>query len=312
MIEVAIMIEGQNGLNWERWKCLAQVVEDCGYIGLFRSDHFTNGNPPDIDSLECWTSLSWLATHTQRIEFGPLVSPVSFRHPSILARMATAVDDLSEGRLILGLGAGWQEREHSHFGFDLLQPKERFTRFEEGVQVVSKLLYSDVPVNFTGRYFNLNEAIVLPRPARVGGPPILIGGNGKQRTLPLAAKFAQEWNATFPSLAEFKELNPLLSRYLESENRPTNAIRRSVVAGCIFGTNHEEVERKVNKRTRGQRTIAELRTRGMIVGTGEEIVEQCRAFEDAGAQRIMLQWLDLDDVQGIENMSKGILDKLSR
>src|SRR5512137_2158234 len=138
MIEVAIMIEGQNGLNWKHWQRIAQVVEACGYKGLYRSDHYTNSNPPDLDSLECWTSLTWLASHTQRIEFGPLVSPVSFRHPTQLARMATAVDDLSGGRLILGIGAGWQEREHTNYGWDLLPIKERLDRLDEGLLVISQ------------------------------------------------------------------------------------------------------------------------------------------------------------------------------
>jgi F420-dependent oxidoreductase-like protein len=311
MIEVAIMIEGQNGLNWARWKRLAQVVEDCGYVGLFRSDHYTNANPPDIDSLECWTSLTWLATHSKQLEFGPLVSPVSFRHPTQLARMAAAVDDLSGGRLILGIGAGWQAREHTNFGFELLEPRERFTRFEQGVEVISRLLSSDLPVSFTGSYFQLNEAILLPRPARPGGPPILIGGNGRTRTLRLVAKFAREWNAAFPTLADFKQLNARLDGYLDAEGRQRNDVRRSLVAGCIFGRNHEELERKVTIRTRGQRSIADLRSRGLVVGTADEIVEQCQVLANAGAQRVMLQWLDLDDVEGLEKMAQGILGRLS-
>jgi alkanesulfonate monooxygenase SsuD/methylene tetrahydromethanopterin reductase-like flavin-dependent oxidoreductase (luciferase family) len=104
MYEVAIMVEGQNGLNWDRWQRIAGAVEDLGFVGLYRSDHFTNGRPPDLDSLELWVSLTWLASHTRRLEFGPLVSPLSFRHPAITARMASAVDDLSGGRLNLGLG----------------------------------------------------------------------------------------------------------------------------------------------------------------------------------------------------------------
>src|SRR5512143_629300 len=110
------MIEGQNGLTWPRWQRLAQAVEELGFAGLYRSDHFTNSEPPDIDALELWVSLTWLASHTQRIDFGPLVSPVSFRHPVQTARMASAVDDLSAGRLVLGLGAGWNVREHELFG----------------------------------------------------------------------------------------------------------------------------------------------------------------------------------------------------
>lgn len=108
MLEVAIMIEGQNGLTWSRWEKIARAVEELGFVGLYRSDHFTNMNPPDKESLELWVSLTWLASNTSHIEFGPLVSPVSFRHPALTARMASAVDDLSRGRLTLGQGAGWQ------------------------------------------------------------------------------------------------------------------------------------------------------------------------------------------------------------
>ena len=153
MIEVAIMVEGQNGLNWKRWQRIASAVEASGYTGLYRSDHYTNANPPDLDSLECWVSLTWLASHTQRIEFGPLVSPISFRHPTQIARMAAAVDDLSEGRLTLGIGAGWQEREHKNYGWDLLPIKARFNRLEEGLEVISRLLKSDQPVDFSGEYY---------------------------------------------------------------------------------------------------------------------------------------------------------------
>ena len=120
MPDIAIMIEGQNGLNWPRWQRLAVQVEQSGFAGLYRSDHYTNMKMPDKDSLELWVSLSWLASHTKRIKFGPLVSPVSFRHPTMTARMAAAVDDLSEGRLALGMGAGWQEREHNNYGWALL------------------------------------------------------------------------------------------------------------------------------------------------------------------------------------------------
>ncbi len=193
-MEMAIMIEGQNGLNWNRWQHLVKAVEELGFDGLYRSDHYTNANPPDKDSLELWVSLTWLASNTDRIEFGPLVSPVSFRDPTMTARMASAVDDLSGNRLILGLGAGWQEREHAHYGWDLLGVSDRFDRFEEGLEVITKLLQNREPVDYSGNYYSLNEAVLLPRPSRSGGPPILIGGNGPKRTLPLVARFASEWN----------------------------------------------------------------------------------------------------------------------
>ncbi|HET9914732.1 MAG TPA: LLM class flavin-dependent oxidoreductase, partial [Anaerolineales bacterium] len=194
MLEIAIMIEGQNGLTWPRWQKIVRLVEDLGFVGLFRSDHFTNSNATDIDSLELWTSLTWLAGNTKRIEFGPLVTPFSFRHPVHTARMASAVDDLSNGRLVLGLGAGWQEREHRLFGFDLLEPEARFNRFKEGMEVVTHLLQSDEPVTLEGQYYQLRGATLLPRPQRPGGPRILIGGNGVRRTLSYVVQYASEWN----------------------------------------------------------------------------------------------------------------------
>jgi F420-dependent oxidoreductase-like protein len=299
-------------LNWKRWQRLADVVETCGYVGLYRSDHYTNSNPPDLDSLECWTSLTWLATHTKRLEFGPLVTPMSFRHPTHTARMAAAVDDLSGGRLTLGIGAGWQEREHSNYGWDLLEPKLRFKRLDEGLEVITQLLRSDNPVNFSGDYYHIHEGILLPRPSRPAGPPILVGGNGAQRTLPLVAKYADEWNALLISPDEFSRLNALLDRFLALQGRQTGDVRRSMMTGCIFGINHEEVEKKVNLRTHGQRTIDEMRQRGMVVGTADELVEQCHQLASVGVQRVMLQWLDLDDTAGLEVMADGILDKLSQ
>ncbi|GAG15132.1 unnamed protein product, partial [marine sediment metagenome] len=219
MLEVAIFLEGQNGLNWPRWQRMAEAVEALGFVGLYRSDHFTNMNPPDKDSLDLWISLAWLASHTDRIEFGPLVSPVSFRHPAFTARMAAAVDDLSGGRLILGLGAGWQAREHTNYGFDLLEINDRFERFEEGLEVVKLLLNRDQDSDFDGQYFQLQEGILLPRPQRAGGPPILIGGNGRKRTLPLTARYATEWNALMTPPEEFSALNKHLDGLLAEHSR---------------------------------------------------------------------------------------------
>ena len=310
MVEIAIMIEGQNGLNWPRWQRMAAAVEALGFAGLYRSDHYTNANPPDQDSLELWVSLTWLASHTRRIEFGPLVTPVSFRHPTLTARMAAALDDLSGGRLTLGLGAGWQEREHTNYGWDLSGLKERFTRFEEGLEVISNLLHSDQPVNFNGRYYHLQDAILLPRPTRPGGPPILIGGIGEKRTLALAARYAREWNAVFIPPAELARLNARLDELLAQHGRQPGEVRRSLMTGCVFGRDDGEVQRKVEARTRGQRSADELRQRGLVVGTAGQIVEQCARLAEAGAQRLMLQWLDLDDVDGLEALAKEVLPQL--
>jgi alkanesulfonate monooxygenase SsuD/methylene tetrahydromethanopterin reductase-like flavin-dependent oxidoreductase (luciferase family) len=137
------------------------------------------------DALELWSSLTWLADHTSRIEFGPLVSPVSFRHPVITAWTAAAVNDLAGGRLRLGLGAGWQEREHRTYGFELLDTDRRFARFEEGLEVITRLLRNEESVSFVGEFYRLHDAGLTPSSTITGVLPIVIGGNGPNRTLPL-------------------------------------------------------------------------------------------------------------------------------
>ena len=303
MLEIAIMIEGQNGLTWPHWQKLAHLAENAGFVGLFRSDHFTNGNPPEVDSLELWTSLTWLASNTSRIEFGPLVTPFSFRHPVHTARMASAVDDLSNGRLVLGLGAGWNEREHRLFGFDLLEPQARFDRFHEGLEVVTRLLQSEDPVTFEGQYYQLHDAILLPRPRRPGGPPILIGGSGK-RTLAYVVKYASEWNCVMKLPDDFARLNQRLNEMLMEAGRKPESVRRSMMTGCVFGKDEVTLDKKI--RSRGQ-TLAELRGRGIVAGSLSEVKEQLQALEQAGLQRIMLQWLDLDDMESLETLADGIV-----
>jgi F420-dependent oxidoreductase-like protein len=304
MLEIAVMIEGQNGLTWPRWQKIARLVEDLGFVGLFRSDHFTNSNGSELDSLELWTSLTWLASHTKRIDFGPLVTPFSFRHPVHTARMASAVDDLSGGRLILGLGAGWNQREHHVFGFDLLETKPRFDRFEEGMQVVTRLLQSDTPVMFEGQYYQLRGATLLPRPERPGGPRILIGGNGIKRTLSYVVRYADEWNCVSLLPDDFARLNGRLTEMLNQAGRDPGSVRRSMMTGCVFGKDEAALNRKINMYGK---TLQEIQQSGAVAGGIKDIKEQLRGLEEAGLQRIMLQWLDLDDLESLEVLAKGIL-----
>jgi F420-dependent oxidoreductase-like protein len=302
VLEVAIMIEGQDGIDWARWRRLGRAAEDLGYAGLYRSDHFTNPTGPVLDSLELWSSLTWLADNTSRIEFGPLVSPVSFRHPVITAWQASAVDNLAGGRLRLGVGAGWQEREHEAYGFDLLDTDRRFARFEEGLEVITRLLRNDEPVSFDGEFYRLRDAALMPRSPRSGGPPIVIGGNGPRRTLPLVARYADEWNAVFATPERFNELNTRLEELLQEAGRPAEQVRRTLMTRVVFGPTPADVERKVA----GGRAD-ELRARGIIVGTAPEVTEQLGRLEDAGVQRVMLQWLETDDLDGLEAMAQSVL-----
>jgi F420-dependent oxidoreductase-like protein len=304
VLEVAIMIEGQYGIDWPRWKRLTRVVEDLGYAGLYRSDHFTEPTGPYMDALELWSSLSWLADNTERIEFGPLVSPVSFRHPVITAWQASAVDSLAGGRLRLGLGAGWQEREHDAFGFDLLDTDKRFARFEEGIEVVTRLLRSEEPASFEGEFYRLNEALLVPRSPRPGGPPIVIGGNGRRRTLPLVARYADEWNAVFVTADEFAKLNAGLDESLREAGRASDQVRRTLMTRAVFGRTEADVDRKLDGVARDQLEPA------VLVGTSGELVERLGHLSEAGVQRVMLQWLEVDDLDSLEAMADTVLPQL--
>lgn len=307
MIEVAIMLEGQNGLTWPRWQRLAQAVEVLGFAGLYRSDHYTNANPPDKESLELWVSLTWLASHTSRIEFGPLVTPVSFRQPTMTARMASAVDDLSGGRLILGLGAGWQEREHHNYDWPLLDVPGRFARFTEGLDIITHLLQNEAALDYEGSYYRLHEAVLLPRPQRPGGPPILIGGNGPKLTLPRVAQYASEWNAVYISASEFRVLNAQLDELLQQRGREPHTVRRSLMTRVEMG----DAAALQAKFAHSSHSLDELRERGLVLGTANQIVQQLGRLAEAGVQRVMLQWLDLDDLDGLEAFAHTVLPQLA-
>jgi F420-dependent oxidoreductase-like protein len=305
MTQIGIMIEGQDGLNWERWGRILQAAEDFGYQCVFRSDHFTNAQPPDKDSLELWVSLTYAAVSTRRIEFGPCVSPVTFRHPAITTRMAAAVDDLSGGRLVLGLGAGWQDREHHNFGVPFYDRPTRFNMFAEALEVTTRLLRSEVPVTYEGKHFSLHDAILLPRPKRPNGPPILIGGKGPNRTMPLVAQYADEWNGVFIPMDTYKERAALLDSLLPQFGRKPSDVKRSLMTQVIFGKDDTELQNKLAKR--GGQTPEEIIASGLIVGTASAITDQIGQWVEAGVERFMLQWIDQDDIDGLERIAKDVL-----
>jgi len=316
MVAISIMIEGQNGLTWPRWKRIVKEVEELGFAGLFRSDHFTNASPPDKDSLEMTVSLTYLADHSQRLHFGPLVAPVSFRDPRMLARQAAALDDLSGGRMILGVGAGWQEREHRLFGYNLGDLRTRMARLEEGLEVITRLLRSDEPVTYEGRFFQLRGAILLPRPQRPGGPDIQIGGNGPKRTLPLVARYANRWNGTFISVDDFRERSAILDQLLLVAGRDPADVRRSAMLSLYFGRDMAELDRRLSWRHDEPKyagkplnaVIEDLKASGgIIAGTPGEVIEQIKAYDNAGADELMLQWWDLDDIDGLRAFARSVL-----
>lgn len=313
-MKLAVTIEGMFGLTWPHWKRLVNEIERMGFAGLFRSDHFTWVDPPDSDSLELIVSLTYLASQSQQLHFGSLVAPLSFRDPISLARQAMALDDLSGGRMILGVGAGWTEREHTMFGYNLGDVSTRMDRLEEGLEVITRLIRSDEPVTFEGRFYQLREAHLLPRPQRA--TPVMVGGTGPKRTLPLVARYADIWNG-LASLEVFKERSALLDELLHTEGRQPSDVKRTVMLSVICWRDQDELERRMNLLRGNVPQVAAMSTEELleflrtnlagILGTPESVIEQMSAYATAGVEEMIMQWLSMDDIEGLATVAEHVL-----
>ncbi|MFN8378011.1 MAG: TIGR03560 family F420-dependent LLM class oxidoreductase [Anaerolineae bacterium] len=302
-MRIGLMLEGQWGLTWARWARLLETAETLGFDCVFRSDHYTIG-PPDENSLETFISLTYAADHTSRIEFGPLVAPTTFRQPILTARMAAQIDDLSKGRMVLGMGTGWHEREHRQFGIPFYDVATRYAMLEDALEITTRLYASDDPVSYKGTHYSLDEAVLLPRPSRKGGPPILIGGNGMQKTLPLAARFANEWNGVYLTVSDYRQRMARLDELLDEISRPRTAIKRSMMTQCILGNTDAEVQQKLSTLPDAPDKLLEW---NRVVGTPSQVIEHIGQYADAGMERIMLMWRDQEDIAGIELLAKEVL-----
>ena len=207
------MVKGQEGVTWEQWRALAETAERCGYEALFRSDHYLSVmGDGRRDALDAWATLAGLAALTSRLRLGTLVSPTTFRHPAVLAKNAVTVDQISGGRVEVGIGAGWNAGEHAAYGFDLPQMRDRFDRFAEQVEIVHGLL-SDGRFAFGGRYYRLAGVDAQPKPVN-GHLPIVLGGKAGPRAAALAARFADEYNVLFVSPAQCQDVRERLDERL--------------------------------------------------------------------------------------------------
>lgn len=299
-MEIGLMVEGQNGLTWERWLHILRLAERLGFPTLFRSDHYFIG--PQQESLEAYLSFAVAARETERIRFGPLVSPITFRTPVELARMAAQLDLLSGGRFVLGLGAGWNEAEHRAYGIPFPPIGERFDRLEEGIRVM-QALWGPGPATFAGRFYRLEGADLMPKPAP-GRPPILIGGSGERRTLRLVAQFATEWNAVNLSPAAYAQKVTVLERHCEAVGRDPATIRRSMMTFAVIGPDERTLDRATERMMRmwgapPGTTPAQyregLRARGMIVGGKDDILAALAAYAEHGLQEMQFQHFLFDD-----------------
>jgi len=269
----------------QSWESIYDIVSHCertGWDGVYFADHFMpnapdSQQPLDGDMLECWSVIAALAATVPRVRLAPLVTSVTYRHPAVLANIAAAVDQISHGRLTLGVGAGWQLNEHAVYGIPLGSIRERMDRFAEAVEVLRALL-SQQRTTFSGEYFELQDAPCQPGPVQ-DRMPLLIGGGGERRTLRIAAKYADEWNAwTTPELLAHKL--SVLRAHCEEIGRDAGQIHVSTQARLLLSTDKRWLDEKRQSATPGGPPV--------IIGTPAEVVEILARYQEAGADELIV------------------------
>ncbi len=276
-MRVSLMIEGQEGVTWEQWLALARAAEDANLEGLFRSDHYRSiGRGDPAGSLDAWATLAGLAAVTSTLRLGTMVSPVTFRRVSVLAKLVTTVDHISAGRVELGIGAGWHEPEHTTYGFRFPPTRERLDELDRQLAELT-------------RQWTTAEDI-WPKPVQQPRPPIIVGGSAKPRTVQAAVRFADEYNTVFASVEEAKERKQRLDEAARDAGR--EPLRFSLMIGCVVGRDEGEVRDRL-----AQFNEVSGHDAPPIAGTVDQVVEQLRAYEQVGVERVMLQHFVHEDVE---------------
>jgi F420-dependent oxidoreductase-like protein len=294
------MIEGQEGVTWDDWVGLAALSERHGFDGLFRSDHYTAIIRPQAGALDAWTTLAGLAPLTERIRLGTLVSPATFRRPSVLARMAVTVDHISQGRLDVGMGAGWYEREHLQNGFPFLDAKRRFELFAEQVEVVVRSWTED-EFDHSGPNYELRGQTALPRPVQDPHPHLIFGGTGRPRFAALAARYANEVNTLGAPNDELRERKERLDRACAEAGRDPSSLAFSVMTACFVGADRDELLDRLRAflslrdgDADPEALLAERADR-WLAGTVEEVAARIEELRALGVTRVFLQHLNHSD-----------------
>ncbi|ALV52707.1 LLM class F420-dependent oxidoreductase [Streptomyces althioticus] len=306
-MDLRIFTEPQQGATYDTLLTVAKATEDLGFDAFFRSDHYLSmggdGMPGPTDA---WITLAGLARETKRIRLGTLMTAGTFRLPGVLAIQVAQVDQMSGGRVELGLGAGWFEEEHKAYGIPF--PKEKFARLEEQLEIVTGLWATEVgkTYDFHGTYYDLTKSPALPKPAQ-SKVPVLIGGHGAKRTPRLAARFADEFNIPFASVedsaAQFQRVRDAAR---EAGRDPGDLVYSNALVVCV-GRDDAEVARRA---AAIGREADELRENG-LAGSPAEVVDKIGRYAEAGSQRVYLQVLDLSDLDHLELISSQVQSQLS-
>ena len=312
------MIEGQEDVTWDDWVAIAEACERSGVGTLFRSDHYYSVvDRPERGSLDALNTLAALAAVTEKLRLGTMVSPATFRHPSVFAKSFVTIDQVSGGRAEPGLGAGWWDREHEAYGFDLPELGPRMDAFEEQLEVITRQ-WEDGSFSFDGEHFKIVNLDARPKPVQRPRPPFIIGGSGGPRSLRIAARWADEYNTAFAEPEGLAEMRTNLDAACEKQGRDPATLPLSVMTGWIVGRTREEVVDRASRLSQwkgqgddGEEFLAGMRP-AVITGTVEEAVERLRVLHEAGCHRVMAQQLLHRDIEAIELIGREVAPLIER
>ena len=309
------MVEGQEGVTWPQWVALARACEEHGLAGLFRSDHYLSFDAPATrGALDAWTTLAALAPITRTIRLGTMVSPATFRHPSVLAKAVVTVDHASDGRVELGMGAGWFEREHAAFGFPFASDRERVDDLAEQVEIVHRLWdRSEDEVTFEGARYRLDACRSLPYPLQEPHPRLILGGGAGARGAALAARWADEYNVVSETPESARAARDRLSRACEAIDRDPGGLGFSMMTDFALGTDDDDLRRRTRRlmERAGERGDPDAfladRAEDHLVGSVEPFLERLAVYAGSGVERVMLQHLVHEDLETIALIGERIV-----
>src|SRR5436190_10377668 len=305
-MDLCVMIEGQEDVTWEQWRALAAACEEHGVPALFRSDHYLSVEGLEgRGSLDAWGTLCGLAAVTSTLRLGTLVSPATFRHPAVLAKLVATADQISGGRIEVGLGAGWLEAEHAAFGFPFADTRTRMEVFAEQVEIV-RGLWGEGTFSYAGGHYRLDGVDALPKPVQPR-MPLIVGGRAGPKSVAIAARAADEYNTIYATPEEARSRRAAAVDAWVAAGRDPATLRFSIMTGCLVAGDEdallERAGRQAERRATGRSADAELAeaTSGpWITGTPDQALDRLRALSDAGVDRVMLQLHLHDELDQIE------------
>jgi len=302
VVTISISVEGASGTTWERLAIITELMEASSLHRLFVSDHLVGPIPPDFPNVEALMSLAYVANRTSRVGFGTQVAPLTLRDPVLLVRQATALHQLSGGRMVLGVGAGWNEREHTMFGYPFGTARDRARRLDEGLTVMRGLLRGEGRFSFDGQVFHVADAL-LSDAGIPGSLPILVGGGHRTLILPLVAKHADIWGAQMLSPEEFADRNALLDTLLVGAGRDPGTVPRVLLQGILCGT-EEQIAEMLRRVPIFPPDMAVAERRAFfetvwhyVVGTPEDVHARLMDYVRAGVDEFVVQWFNFFGIE---------------